>query len=81
MGALSGEWEWKIKITLIYKEKKKSEGEFFYDRSWESKWLFKSTSDSLELNARIGAWRGIPTNWEKCIEEKENLEHIIMECE
>ena len=70
------------KGTLRYfKEKLKLERETFYDGSWEGKLLFKARSDSLELNGRIGDWRGIPTNCTKCGEERETLEHLLLECE
>ena len=81
---VNGYQDWKKgmegKSTLRWYRNKKMIGrEEWYQGDWAGKLLFKARSDTLELNGRNRDVR--EQRCQLCNEEKETLEHFIIECE
>ena len=81
-----GQEMWKngmrCKKTLnVYRNKCYPSVEEFYVGDFKSQLLFKARTGSLELNGRIYRWSGKSEKCEWCdMGVKENIEHLIMEC-
>ena len=71
------------KNTLeLYKGKEKPMKENFYDGSFESTFLFKARTGSLEVKSRTYRWSLDNSKiCATCKKEEENIQHLLAECE